>query len=649
MSYLKFEKKQLVNLEYSLKCEFLRANLQGTYGNTTIVWCNTRKYHGLIVAPVPEIDDDRHVLLSGIDPTIVYNKHEFNLAVRKYSGGFYEPKGHKYIEDLIIDVLPRTIYNIGGVKMSLELVTDDESKRSLARYTILEADETVILRLKPFFAFRSVHHLSKANLYANTQPEVTENGIRFRMYDNYPYLYLQTSKQSDFINMPDWFYNIEYQEEEKRGYDYLEDLFSPGYFEIQLKQGESVILSGGTEPLKKNAITKQFDIIENKRLPRKGYDECLYSTANQFFVKQNQDTFIYAGFPWYGVRTRDTFIAAPGLTLGINNPLLLTDIIDSALKSLSNGIFPQFLNSKNLETCQNSDTSLWFFYALQQLYDKISFSTFIEKYWNSMKSIIDCYSKGYNCNIKMHDNCLIYIYDDNNPQTWMNSTINNRPVINRTGYVVEVNALWYNAIRFSLEIAEKLKEKDFFNRWSEKITIIESSFKQVFWLENEKYLSDYCTNQFKNTQIRPNQIIASALPYSPLTEEQKIYVINCVKHKLLTNKGLRTLTPADPDYQPYCQGTHDERELAIHQGTVHPWLLEFYAKSIATLYQKDSLSELVQLYYGFENCMTERVTGSLNEIYDGDPPHHPRGAGSQAWSVAMALQIKIIIDKFKNN
>ncbi len=649
MSYLKFEKSQLINLEFALKREFIRTNRSGAYGSTTVINCNTRKYHGLLVCPLQDGEGEKHVLLSMVDPTIVFNKYEFNLGIHKYSGGVYEPKGHKYIEALETDALPRVIYDIGGVKLAVEQVLDDEDFRVLLKYTVLDTPKPITLRLKPFLAFRNIHELSKANMNANVRPEMVENGIRIKMYEGFPHLYMQVNKAPDFVHMPDWYYNFEYQEEQERGYPFKEDLFSPGYFELSMHKGESIVFVAGTEPLAILKIKRRFTSIEENRVPRINFENCLYNAAQQFIEKHKRSTLLIAGFPWFDSRSRDTMIATPGLTLSLTYRQALMDILDTALRKLNNGLFPQTLNANRPEQCKSVDTPLWFIYAVQQLQDFVSFDLMIQKYWNPIKSILDSYFTGTECDIKMTDHCLIYMGLDDNPQTWMDAMVKGKPVTHRKGYAVEANALWYNAICFALEIAKKLDEKDFLKKWEHIPAVTQQTFISKFWVSNGNYLADFCTTHRQDASIRPNQIIAAALPYSPLTDNQKVDVINCVKHKLLTKKGLRTLSPADARYKPYFLGSPEDRERAYHQGTVHPWLLEFYAKALVSVYKKDALPELNKIFFNFEEDMLIAGIGTINEVFDGDPPHQPRGAISQAWSVAALLQIKMLMDKLITN
>ena len=244
MCYLKFDKNQLINLEYSLYREILRTNRVGSYLCTTLSGCNTRKYHGLLIGPVEELDGGKHVLLSSLDETVIQHEAEFNLGIHKYSGDHYEPKGHKYIREMQVELVPKTIFQVGGVVLQREQLLVENEQQVLIRYTLLEAHSPTRLRFKPFLAFRNTHGLSKANMYVNTKYKPVGNGVKVRLYDGYPYLHLQFSKEPEFVAVPHWYYNIEYLKEQNRGYEYHEDLFVPGYFELPIKKGESIVFFG---------------------------------------------------------------------------------------------------------------------------------------------------------------------------------------------------------------------------------------------------------------------------------------------------------------------------------------------------------------------------------------------------------------------
>ena len=362
MGYLKFDKSRLVNLEYSLAREVIRSNKAGSYISTTIAGCNTRKYHGLLICPVPALDDGKHVLLSSLDETVIQHDAEFNLGIHKYEGDHYDPKGHKYIRDFDAEVVPKTTWRVGGVILTKERMVVENEEQSLVRYTLVEATSPTILRFKPFLAFRNVHTLSKANMHAYTKYAPVKNGVKIRLYEGYPYLHMQFSKEIEFIPVPDWYNNIEYTKEKERGYEYQEDLFVPGYFEVSIEKGESIVFSASTFEVKPASIKAKFTKEFNKRIPRDTFINCLTSAASQFVMRKGKQTDIITGFPWYNGNSRQTFIALPGLTLSLDDPQTCEDVIDDQLTALKNGLFPKMGFRSKLGSA-SIDSPLWFFWG----------------------------------------------------------------------------------------------------------------------------------------------------------------------------------------------------------------------------------------------------------------------------------------------
>jgi predicted glycogen debranching enzyme len=647
MSYLKFDKQELINLEYSLNREILRSNRAGSYASMTIVGCNTRKYHGLLVCPMEHLDDDKHVLLSLLDVTVVHKQEEFNLGIHKYQGDLYHPRGHKYVQDFKIETVPQTFYRVGSLRILRESVLVEKEQQILIRYTILEAESPIKLKFTPFLAFRNMHQLSKANLHANTKVKHIENGIRIRLYDGYPYLHLQFSKNVEFVQVPDWNYNIEYLEEQKRGYDYKEDLFVPGFFEITAKKGESIIFSASTELNKASSIKRKFTTEGDKRIPRTNFKNCLLNSAEQFIVKKKKKTEVTAGYPWFGTWGRDTFIALPGLTLTQGDTKTFLAVVDTMVAKLKNGLFPN-MGSDDDPAFNTVDASLWFFWALQQYTnDYQAHQQVWETYGSKMKSILSSYQKGTAHNIHMLDNGLIYAGENGKALTWMDAVVNGEPVNQRNGCPVEINALWYNAVCFSLELANESNDTAFVNRWKKWPDIIVESFSETFWDEKKGYLADYVDGDYKNWSIRPNQIIAAALKYSPIHNDIKNAVIETVRRFLLTPRGLRTLAPQNQNYRGVYEGNQEQRDFAYHQGTVWPWLIEHYVEAYLILHKKSGLPHIKKIIDDFEPVMDEHGIGSVSEIYDGDPPHAPKGSISQAWSVAAILRIIDKVEKLE--
>lgn len=647
MSYINFDKNQLVNLEYSLRREMIRSNRGGSYASSTIINCNTRKYHGMLVTLQPGIDHENHVLLSSLDETIIQQDAEFNLGIHKYKGGTYNPKGHKYVRDFTAMEVPRILYRVGGVIYSKEMLFTSREDRIIIRYTLEEANERTRLRLKPFLAFRNVHHLSKENIYTDKKYEKVDGGIRMKLYHGYTDLFMQISKRNEYVHAPDWYYNIEYQEEMERGYDYLEDLLVPGFFEFDIKPGESVCFSAGITQVAAASIKRLYSAELKRRIPRDSFENCLINASQQFIVKHGQRTDVIAGFPWFGRHGRDTFISVPGLTLTNGDTKTCKAVIDTMLRDIDGPLFPNF--GQGGKTEYNSvDTPLWFFWTLQQFaLHTGEYGEVWKEYGRFMKQILEGFRKGTAFDIHMESNGLISAGIPGKAITWMDAVVFGKPVTPRIGLAVEVNALWYNAIMFSIELAEKAGDRRFIERWGEIADKIPEAFLLTFWNKEKGYLADYVDGDYTDWSVRPNMVFASSLPYSPVSEEIRKNVLSKIKQELLTPRGLRTLTPVSAAYKGSYHGDQTQRDLAYHQGTVWPWLFGHFAEGYLRIHGKSGLSFIKGYYEEFSQTMTEHGVGTISEIYDGDPPHTPRGAVSQAWSVAEILRVHKLIQEYE--
>jgi predicted glycogen debranching enzyme len=649
MSYISFVKGQLINLEFSLSRELVRSNRSGGYSSTTIAGCNTRKYHGLLVVPQPWFDHDNHVLLSSIDETIIQHDEQFNFGVRMYPNGVFDPKGHKYLREFYTEPIPLLIYRVGGVVLSKEMIFAENESRILIKYTLLDAHSKTILRLKPFLAFRNVHQLSKANINLNNKFEEAQNGKSWQLYSGYSRLYFQLSKDSEYTHIPDWYYNVEYIREKERGFPSQEDLFVPGFFEVELKKGESVIVSAGLEEKQPSTFNRQFTAESGKRTPRNNFENCLINSAEQFIVRDKKKAEIMAGFPWFGTWGRDTFIALPGLTLLRGAEADFRAVIDTALNNMQGPLFPN-IGQNNKPDYSSADAPLWFFWSMQQYAAlKANHTEIWKTYKKKFQLILNGYKQGTNFNIGMQENGLIYAGGTGMALTWMDVISNGKPVTPRTGLAVEINALWYNAVCFALELAEKSGDKSFVNEWKDLPAIIKHSFVETFWSTKRGYLADYVNGSDVDWTVRPNMLFAVSLPYSPLNDDMQIQVLNMVRSELLTERGLRSLTPKDVDYHGVLTGNQEERDQAYHQGTVFPWLIGPFCTAWLKLHGKSGVSFVDEIYHGFEPAILEAGIGNISEVYDGDPPHDPRGGISQAWNVAALLTVKNMIDEMGEN
>lgn len=642
MGYIKFDKTQLINLEYSLDKEMVRSNRSGAFSCTTIVGCNTRKYHGLLISKQPQLDGEHHVLLSKIDESVIQRDAIFNLGVNKYPGKF-EPKGHKYIRDFTADIIPVVTYRVGGVVLTKETMFVTEKELVMIRYTLQEAHSPTRLRFQPFLAFRNIHSLSKRNIYNDTKYTAITNGIKVRMYEGYPHLHLQLSKKSgEYVHAPDWYNDLEYVQEAARGYEAHEDLFVPGFFEVPIKKGESIIFSASTTEVQPGSLTRLFNSELKKRIPRDSFRNSLYNSASQFFVSKDHEASITAGFPWLGFSGRYTFISLPGLSLAEPDKGICKKVIDTMIGRMNGSFFPETI-IQNREIYHSADTSLWFFHALQHCMGTMSQETKWKHYGEVMERVLDGYAEGHHPSVRMHDNGLLWIDPSNPALTWMNAESDGRCHTARYGYVVEVNALWYNAIKYAIELATTANNNKFVDKWKSILHRLEPSHPDLFWNKQLDYLADFVTENGQDTRVRPNQVIAAGLKFSPLSKDQIKKILDVAVHQLLTPRGLRSLSPRDPGYKGRYFGDAFSRDAAYHQGTVWVWPLGFFANAWFKVYGRQGSDFIKKIYTGFQETMTESGIGTVSEIFEGDPPHHACGALSFAASLGELLRIDRMI------
>ena len=643
MSALTFDKGELGNLEYSLQREMLATDRRGGYCSTTIVGCNTRKYHGLMVAPIDE-SERTCILLSSLDETVVQHDQSFNLAIHRYPG-VYEPRGHKYITDFKYTPCPTTTYRVGGVILRKELLWIHKRTQLMLRYTLVEAHSQTKLRLRPFFAFRDKHELTKANMEADGRSYPIPCGVKCRLYESYPWLYLQTNRpDAEFIPAPDWYYDFEYQKEIERGYEGHEDLLTTGYFEVEIKKGESIIFSASTEEMPSHeSITEFYDASIDRRQHKIDFRSCLQHAARQFIIRRpGNRTEMIAGYPWNGTDGRATFISLPGITLEQGHKEDCMDVLDTMVRDMHNGDF-----AGSASACREADAPLWFFWTLQNLEKHIGAKEIWIRYGEAMKAVLEAYRRGFDGKVVLHDNGLVWAWDEERPLTWMNTQLDGHALIPRRGYAVEINALWYNAVSYAVALASKCGDKEFAARWKGMPAKTKASFMEKFMSSGERYPADYVNDGGADMSIRPNMIVAYGLDYTMFNDEQMFDMTLTVRQHLLTRKGLRTLTPLDPAYDSGEQEDWVSREKARMNGAVWVWPLIFYVRTGFRLRGEEFLQTAREIVEGFEEELTTGCIGSLAEYHEPDPPFGPRGVVSSALSVAAVLQILDTIGKYE--
>ncbi|MBP5771359.1 MAG: glycogen debranching enzyme family protein [Bacteroidaceae bacterium] len=644
MSYLQFDKTLMTNLEEALKKEVLRSNRSGAYSCSTILDCNTRKYHGMLVVPVPELDDENHVLLSSLDCTVIQHGAEFNLGLHKYQGDNYSPRGHKYIRDYDCQQVPTTLYRVGGVILKRELMFQHFEDRVLVRYTLVDAHSKTTLRLQPWLAFRSVREFTHENPRASRDYQEVKNGIKTCMYPGYPELYMQLNKKAEWVFRPDWYRGVDYPKETERGYASNEDLYVPGFFEFDIKKGESVVFSAGTKECNPAKLKDLADYEVNIRTPRDNFYHCLVNSAHQFLNYREGETYVLAGYPWFKCRARDMFISLPGLTLTNNEVEHFEQVMATAEKGIHQFIEGQPLSVRIYEM-EHPDVLLWAVWCIQQYCKFVGMDKGIRKYGQLLRDIMDFLQAGKHGNFYIHDNGLVYSNGRDKAITWMNSSQNGHPIVPRSGYIVEFNALWYNALMFSANVCRHMSdaaEAELLEQMAEKT---KKSFVETF-LNDYGYLLDYVDGTNVDWSVRPNMIFACAFDYSPLDAKQKKGVLDMCTKELLTPKGLRTLSPKSGGYNPMYVGPQQQRDYAYHQGTAWPWLAGFYLEACLKVFGYSRVSFVERQLVGYEEELFYHCIGTLPEVFDGNPPFHGRGAMSFAMNVAEIMRVVKLLDKY---
>ena len=517
----------------------------------------------------------------------------------------------------------------------------------MIRYTLVDAHSATTLRFRPFLAFRSVRQFTHENSTASREYTEVENGIKTCMYAGYPDLFMQFSKENSFVFQPDWYRGVEYPKEQERGYASNEDLYVPGYFEMDIKKGESIVFSASTSACKTGGLKRLFDKEVDERSPRDNFFHCLVNAAHQFHNRTSKDErYLLAGYPWFKCRARDTFIALPGLTLSIEEE----DYFELVMQTASRGLY-EFMEDKPLTTkiyeIEQPDVLLWAVWAVQQYAKHVGREKCNRKYGKLLQDIIAYIIADKHPNLRLMDNGLLYSEGKEKAVTWMNSTANGRPVVPRTGYIVEFNALWYNALKFCASMAAEFEAENEAAEYEKRADLCRNSFLDTF-VNQYGYLFDYVEPlDSPDWSVRPNMIFAVALDYSPLTPAQQKSVLDVCTRELLTPKGLRSLSPKSGGYNPMYVGPQTQRDYAYHQGTAWPWLGGFYMEACLKIYKRTRLSFIERQMVGYEDEMTQHCLGTIPELFDGNPPFHGRGAISFAMNVAEILRTLELLEKYK--
>lgn len=643
MAFLKFNKSELVNLSYSLKREIICANKTGAYCNTSIVTCNTRRYHGLLAVPIDAFGGKKHLLLSSLDESLILNGKQFNLGIHCY-GSVYEPRGHKYIIDFEADPVPKITYRVGEIVFTKSILLVPDSDQVMIRFELVNAPAKVKLLLTPFLAFRDIHALTDENPNARTEGWEIPNGMAFNLYDGFPDLNMQfNTKDVSFETAPCWYKGITYSDEYRRGFACKEDLYVPGHFETEMKPGDAIVFSASVAIANPSGLKRKFDSFVAKAAKITTYHEQLVHCADLLKQDRGGHKMITAGFSWlYTGLLRETLEALPGLTLYANGDKAeFEEILDNLIADNQERLFHR--------TTQ-VEAPLRLAGALGRYIEYGADPKAVwKKYGPTVKGILESYLPGRRVEVAMQPNGLLWAQLDHWALSWMNTYVDGNPVTERAGYQVETNAMWFQSILFAVTMEREYSPSDstFLKEWSHILDLIRENFQTTFWNARAGYLADYVDNAGQHLEVRPNMLYALVGEDIPVEPEIVRRVLQVIDNELVTRRGIRTLSPRHSEYKGVYEGSQTDRDLAYYNGCCLTFLLGPYCEVCFKMKGAAFLNKAQWLVNGFYEDLNKHGVGAFSELYDGDPPHEPHGAISSALSTAALLEVEYLKNKYK--
>lgn len=655
---IEFGREICTDLNKSETREWLETNGIGGYASGTISGINTRRYHGLLVAALTP-PTGRAVLLAKFEETVIVNNKAFELSANQYPNTIY-PIGYSFLKSFRLDPFPVWTYQISD-----ESVGTFEIEKSVF---MLHGENTVIveykfkqykpkaqspkpkveLEVRPLVAFRDYHYLGVAQDEFDTNYQTADEVVSIKPLANYPALNFSFAK-GECEKTGFWYRHFEYLRERERGFDFSENLFQPFALKFDAQDAQTISLIISTEPnhsaagateLRSREIERRASVVRQAGF-NSDFLQQLAAAADQFVVSRANGKSIIAGYPWFSDWGRDTMIALPGLTLATNRPEIAKSILLEFSNYISEGMLPnRFPDVGEKPEYNTVDATLWYFEAIRAYVEKTGDNDFVRQHlYEKLVEIINWHLRGTRDNIHVDTDGLLCAGNEQTQLTWMDAKSGDRVFTPRDGKAVEIQALWYNALRIMETLAEKFADKIGAEQYRAMADLAQISFTQTFWNENQECLFD-CINGKRDAAVRPNQIFAVSLKYRMLPQEKARKIVRKVEAELLTPVGLRTLSPHDPNYQGRYQGNGFERDSAYHQGTVWAWLAGAFFAAYAQTFadEPETPAKLKSWLVNYQTQLQTAGIGSISEIFDGDAPHTPRGCIAQAWSVAEILR-----------
>ncbi len=641
-----------LRLEQALFREWVEADGLGGYASSTVHLCPTRRYHGLLVAPLPG-GGERHVFLSRFEEELVGDNKSFPISTGRYPNT-YAPEGFQSIESFALQPFPTWRYQIGAVEVHREVLGVWGQHTVLVRWTRRGGPQELKLRLRPLVAFRRNHDLTRENIDLHPKASRLPNGIALRPYPNLPGMSITTATSGfHFSADPVWYRNVEYMAEIRRGFPGQEDLFCPGLLEIPLADGEAVVVACSIQEPPSDCAALWQSEEHFRRTQWKGVqsfqDRLTLSCDSYLYRDAHGRPGILAGFPWFGEWGRDTFLALPGMTIPAERWDLGLEILRGALPFLRDGLLPNTFSADAASSSYRSaDAALWWTRAV--LLHRLACpdgEAVAAEFRDPLASIAEAYLAGAELGLQVTAQGRLLAGSQDLNATWMDAMVHGDPVTPRSGSPVELQALWYQLLQHLAELDEASGRDEDARRWRGEAEKAGQVLCEDFWLEDLGYLADRIDETgLPDPTVRPNAVLAAAMTYSPLKPSQRSAVVQKALDELLTPRGLRTLSPHDPEYVGRYEGSPEARDAAYHQGTVWPWLLGFLVEAALTVFPPGGarMRRLRKVVDGFSDHLAEHGLGQISEIFDGDPPHRPCGTPAQAWSVSEVLRALHLLD-----
>ncbi|MBN8676100.1 MAG: glycogen debranching enzyme family protein [Chitinophagales bacterium] len=638
------DKAVLSDFKKATQFEWLETNGLGGWAGSSITGTNTRRYHGLLVAAIVP-PAERMLLVSKLDETIVVGDQRYELGTNQYPGDTIHPKGYQYLENFTRDLFPQWDYDAGGVRIKKTIAMIHGENTTIIRYEVVKSELAFTLELLPLIAARGYHSLSRQGPQLHWSVNF-ENEIFHNQPDGKTDLFISIPGSS-YQHNPSWYNNFQYSIEQYRGLDYSEDLFNHGLFAVSLREGDSLEIIISTENPKGRDAQK---LLAGEKLRRQALisgqpdDEMfkqLVLAADQFIVKRDADLkTIIAGYHWFTDWGRDTMISLPGLCLSTGRFEDAKKIISAFARSVSEGMLPnRFRDNGELPEYNNADGTLWYFIAVYKYLEASGDKQFVlTEILPVLSEIIEWHLKGTRYNIKAEEDGLLYSGEAGQQLTWMDARIGTWVVTPRMGKPVEIQALWYNALRIIAELLKMKKDKKEAEIMEDRALKVKKSFEQKFWFGNGGYLYDNIDEKgHAVTELRPNQLFAISLPFPLIQGAKAKSLLKIIEEKLYTPAGLRSLAADDDHYIRQYGGDQWHRDSSYHQGTVWSWLLGAYIDGLVSI--NAPKSKIKKVISAFRYHLNEGCLGSVSEIFDAETPHHPRGCVAQAWGVAEVLRV----------